>query len=123
MVYEGLNKSADSVRHVVAGFSPRSGLGKMSKLSAPERGLKPTTTFSDQSKRFIHTFIDCAYNQYQHPRVRRGTGSYLGQQNVGKYKLMSSIPWRGFVGTLKRDWRFVVSCAVVAAAILYYLWK
>jgi hypothetical protein len=36
---------------------------------------------------------------------------------------MSSIPWTGMIRTLKRDWRFVASCAVVAAAIIYYFWK
>jgi hypothetical protein len=36
---------------------------------------------------------------------------------------MSTIPWRGMAATLERDWRFVASCAVVAAAIIYYLGK
>jgi hypothetical protein len=35
----------------------------------------------------------------------------------------STIPWRGVISTIKRDWRFTASCAVVAAAIIYYLWR
>jgi hypothetical protein len=29
--------------------------------------------------------------------------------------------WRGFVNTIKRDWRFIASCVLVAA--VYYLWR
>ena len=38
--------------------------------------------------------------------------------------LMSTgIPPKGFLNTIKRDWRFIASCAVVGAAIIYYFWK
>jgi hypothetical protein len=36
---------------------------------------------------------------------------------------MGTIPWRGFIGTIKRDWRFIASCALIAAAVIYFIWK
>jgi hypothetical protein len=36
---------------------------------------------------------------------------------------MSTIPWKGLLKTLKQERRFTASCAVVAAAVIYYFWK
>jgi hypothetical protein len=37
--------------------------------------------------------------------------------------MSTGLPWKGFLNTVKRDWRFVASCLVVASAIIYYFWK